>query len=64
MVLTGFLGQDAILDATSRLPADRSPLAVCGLGERGAQVLTTAASLSAIQAFPDLDTAVAALAAS
>ncbi|WP_188302240.1 STAS domain-containing protein [Streptomyces sp. CBMA123] len=57
-------GEDAILDATGRLSAGRGPLVVCGLGERGAQVLTTAAALSVIRVFPDLDTAVAALAAS
>ncbi|MGA5821097.1 STAS domain-containing protein [Kitasatospora sp. NPDC094028] len=64
--LTGWnrSGEDAILDATGRLSADRGPLAVCGLGERGAHALATAAALSVIRVFPDLDTAVAALAAS
>ncbi|MER7668197.1 STAS domain-containing protein [Kitasatospora sp. NPDC096128] len=56
-------GEDAILDATHRLPVGRGPLAVCGLGLRDAPVLTTAAALSVVRLFPDLDMALAALAA-
>jgi anti-anti-sigma regulatory factor len=55
-------GEGAIVDAAGRL-ADRGPLAVCGLRERPGDLLRTSSALHALQLYPDLDTALAALGA-
>jgi len=60
--LTGWnaAGEDAIVDAAGRLPADRAPLLVCGLRERPTALLRTSAALSVIGLHADLTAALAA----
>jgi len=56
-------GEAAIVDAASRLAPHRTPLAVCGVGERHAPLLRAGNGLSLVRVYPDLEGALEAVAA-
>ncbi|WP_035842791.1 STAS domain-containing protein [Kitasatospora azatica] len=56
-------GEAAIMDAAGLLAAHRAPLAVCGLGDRHAPLLLAGDALALVRVYPDLDSALAAVAA-
>ncbi|KQV14534.1 MULTISPECIES: hypothetical protein [unclassified Kitasatospora] len=53
-------GERAIAAAAATLPADRTPLAVCGLTGQPAALLTGGACPARLRLHPDLDAALAA----
>ncbi|MBO1417478.1 STAS domain-containing protein [Streptomyces sp. FH025] len=56
-------GEAALVNAAALVGSDRGALAVCGLGERCTPALLACYGLGVIRLFPDLETALAALAA-